>query len=421
MWASLVRLSEALVRILTRALAWFRRSLKWLRVIAFTAIGIAFATMTLRTAWNTNLVCVAYALATYACATIAGIMVATARRSPALMRVFEHHYEHLDLGLLDVTLRIWHLVLRWLASFVTRAYNGLRRLVQWDNLVAILTQASHLTLRVVRPALSTITAMIMRIWHSPLLPLMASILLIYGIYLHHEGKFDAPLATSYHMMGLLGARVNAAAIWCSTSVSTVMWVVWGGVQAVVGAVNRFILDLSHLDFYVSPTFAMSFYVVNVLLGRFQLHRILPFKTILVPALILGSGLWLTPRHIWIYFVVAIFWAGISAGVWLAEAERRRRAGERLQRMQRMQTTRRGAEIVEMIASQKPDQVYEADMCIICFAEFDDASSELKAVLPCGHQTFHRSCLAEWLDACGHDKRCPVCREPVETSLLHYAF
>ena len=71
--------------------------------------------------------------------------------------------------------------------------------------------------------------------------------------------------------------------------------------------------------------------------------------------------------------------------------------------------RRKYKIIPIVFPQ-PKKIIEGKDCPICLKELEYS----QVFLPCGH-TFHGDCILDWID---RKKNCPICRFPLQWTLLN---
>eukprot|EP00045_Choanoeca_perplexa_P015936 m.207784 g.207784 ORF g.207784 m.207784 type:complete len:1154 (-) comp17123_c0_seq1:4359-7820(-) len=370
----------------------------------------------------------AFVLASWASLVITALNLAIALRSDDWKRRINGYYEHLDF---NIPKGLWWLFLQ-AVNALGRGVNMLGKMSEWlVRHVWIFTSTLFYSLvgvyqQILKPILTKTTTIVIYTWNSPVLPFFASLGIIGLAYMNHTGMLDG-LDFWIPVRFLLGVPTTIAYLFPATG-SGVVGVVHSIYSAAMYIVTAFLQywrtlehDLKSPEVLFSTSFALGFYCINAMIGRLRLHHYVPWKTIILPVLLVVGGLSLSPEFFRIYLLGGCCWSAISVWVWRAEYHHRERARHQLKAMQEAKARTRA-----LLQQPKPEHTYEATQCLICLEDFVQPSEgngpdQDQLTLPCGHSNFHVDCLASWFSATNDAKRCPMCRQPVETSLLQVAF
>lgn len=179
--------------------------------------------------------------------------------------------------------------------------------------------------------------------------------------------------------------------------------------------------------FATASFAWSFYVLNMTVGRLQVHKRLPIKVALVPIVAVATTVQLGGTWVVAGPVAALWWTIVSVVVWERDHRQRQQAERDFNRF--MEQRPQGRDGVRARAGgapprghfvlpsegATPDKVFPAEVCCICLDTLAGEGEEGPYTLPCGHQGFHQPCLQQWLDT-SQSMRCPACKQTIDPTV-----
>jgi hypothetical protein len=319
----------------------------------------------------------AFTLATWTSLVITALNLAIAVRSEQWTLRINGYYENLDF---NIPKALWWVTVKFAEALAWGLKILQEQLVRrmWTFSSALFAALARSFQRFIKPLLTNVSAVLSYTWNSPVLPFFASVTIILLAYLNHAGTLEGvdvwvPVRLVLDIPSLL--------------VYT-FWVLWGGllgcVQATYTGACLFVggvfyywraleSDLKSSNVFFSTSFAVWFYVINAMIGRLRLHHYVPWKTIMIPVLIVVGGLSLSPDFFRISLLGGCCWSAISVLVWRAEYHHRERARQQLQAMQEAKARTR-----KLLNQPKPEVTYEATQCLICLEDFDALEGRLLA-------------------------------------------